>query len=49
MIGIVLTPYFVSIGWLQRGRPARKIMFLIALGTIMGAAIVDMTLIWAER
>jgi uncharacterized oligopeptide transporter (OPT) family protein len=45
LIGIVLKPYFVSIGWLQPGDPPRKIMFLIALGWIMGAAIVDMTLI----
>ncbi len=45
VIGIVLKPYFVSIGWLHAGDPPRKIMFLIALGWIMGAAIVDMTLI----
>jgi len=45
VIGLLLKPYFVSIGWLQAGDPPRKIMFLIALGWIMGAAIVDMTLI----
>ena len=45
VIGIVLKPYFISIGWLQAGDPPRKIMFLIALGWIMGAAIVDMSLI----
>jgi hypothetical protein len=45
VIGILLKPYFIAIGWLQAGDPPRKIMFLIALGTIMGAAIVDMTLI----
>jgi uncharacterized oligopeptide transporter (OPT) family protein len=45
LLGILLKPYFVSIGWLQAGDPPRKIMFLIALGWIMGAAIVDMTLI----
>ena len=45
VVGILLKPYFISIGWLQAGDPPRKIMFLIALGTIMGAAIVDMTLI----
>jgi len=45
IVGILLKPYFVSIGWLQAGDPPRKIMFLIALGWIMGAAIVDMTLI----
>lgn len=48
LIGVVLQPYFVSIGWLQVGDPPRKIMFLIALGTIMGAALVDMALIFAR-
>ncbi len=48
IIGLVLKPYFVSIGWLQPGDPPRKIMFLIALGWIMGAAIVDMTLIFGR-
>ncbi|MDQ6638511.1 MAG: OPT/YSL family transporter [Pseudomonadota bacterium] len=48
VIGIVLKPYFVSIGWLQAGDPPRKIMFLIALGWIMGAAIVDMTMIFSR-
>ena len=48
LIGVVLQPYFVSIGWLQTGDPPRKIMFLIALGTIMGAALVDMALIFAR-
>jgi hypothetical protein len=45
VIGILLKPYFISIGWLEAGDPPRKIMFLIALGWIMGAAIVDMSLI----
>ena len=40
-----LTPYFISIGWLHEGEPFRKIAFLIALGMILGAAIVDMGLI----
>jgi uncharacterized oligopeptide transporter (OPT) family protein len=48
VIGILLKPYFISIGWLQAGDPPRKIMFLIALGLIMGAAIVDMTLIFGR-
>ena len=48
VIGIALKPYFVSIGWLEAGDPPRKIMFLIALGWIMGAAIVDMALILAR-
>ncbi|MGV3570135.1 MAG: OPT/YSL family transporter [Ramlibacter sp.] len=46
LIGWALQPYFVRIGWLEPGDPARKIMFLIALGTIMGAALVDLTLIF---
>jgi hypothetical protein len=44
-IGHVMTPYLVSIGWLHEGDPFRKIGFVVALGTILGAAIVDMTLI----
>jgi len=40
-----LTPYFVSIGWLKDGEPFRKIAFLIALGMILGAAVIDMALI----
>ena len=40
-----LVPHFVSIGWLQAGEPFRKITFLIALGMILGASIIDMTLI----
>ena len=46
LIGWALVPYFVSIGWLHEGDPFRKIMFLIALGTIMGAAVVDLSLIF---
>ena len=48
LIGWALTPFFVSIGWLEPGDPFRKIMFLIALGTIMGAAIVDLALIFRQ-
>src|SRR5437763_7030654 len=46
LLGVVLTPYFISIGWLAPGDPFRKIMFLIALGTIMGAAIIELVLIF---
>lgn len=46
LIGLALQPSLVSIGWLQPGDPPRKAMFLIALGTIMGAAIVDLALIF---
>jgi len=45
-ISWALQPFFVSIGWLQAGDPFRKITFLIALGTILGAAIVDLALIF---
>lgn len=41
-------PYFVSIGWLAPGDPFRKITFLIALGMIMGAAILDIALILVQ-
>jgi uncharacterized oligopeptide transporter (OPT) family protein len=45
LIGVWLTPYLVSIGWLEKGEPFRKIGFIIALGTILGAAILDVGLI----
>ncbi len=48
LLGWALRPFFVSIGWLESGDPFRKIMFLIALGTIMGAAIVDLALIFRQ-
>ena len=48
LLGVALTPFFVSIGWLSKGDPFRKITFLIALGMIMGAAIVDITLVLWE-
>lgn len=41
-----LSPFFISIGWLKEGEPFRKISFLIALGMILGAAIVDLSLIF---
>jgi uncharacterized oligopeptide transporter (OPT) family protein len=42
VIGTALVPTFVRIGWLQAGDPPRKITFLIALGLILGAAVVDL-------
>ncbi|HET9580940.1 MAG TPA: OPT/YSL family transporter [Usitatibacter sp.] len=48
VLGWALTPYFVSIGWLGPNDPFRKITFLIALGTIMGAAVIDLALIFWE-
>ena len=44
-IGELMKPYLVSIGWLTAGAPFRKIGFIIALGTILGAAIVDVSII----
>jgi uncharacterized oligopeptide transporter (OPT) family protein len=46
LLGWALIPYFVSIGWLHEGDPFRKITFLLALGMIMGAAVVDLGLIF---
>jgi uncharacterized oligopeptide transporter (OPT) family protein len=40
-----LMPFFIGIGWLAEGEPFRKIAFLIALGMVLGAAIVDIGLI----
>lgn len=48
LTGTLLIPYFVSIGWLNAGEPFRKITFLIGLGLIMGAAILDIGQILAE-
>ncbi len=44
-IGVYLTPWLRANGWLDEHAPFRKIGFIAALGMIMGAAIVDMTLI----
>lgn len=48
LIGDGLKPYLIGIGWLDAGAPFRKIGFIIALGTILGAAIVDICLILVE-
>lgn len=45
LIGEALKPYLVRIGWLDPYAPFRKIGFIIALGTILGAALVDVSLI----
>src|ERR1017187_2166607 len=45
LVGWAMIPYFISIGWLKGGEPFRKITFLIALGMIMGAALIDVSLI----
>ena len=48
LIGKCLTPYLVSIGWLGPDDPFRKIGFIISLGTILGAAMVDICLILVQ-
>jgi uncharacterized oligopeptide transporter (OPT) family protein len=45
LLGWALQPFFVGIGWLEAGDPFRKITFLVALGAIMGAALVDLAVI----
>jgi uncharacterized oligopeptide transporter (OPT) family protein len=45
LIGRWQTPNLISIGWLHPGDPFRKIGFIISLGTILGAAIIDIVLI----
>jgi len=48
LIGKWQVPYLISIGWLKPGEPFRKIGFIIALGTILGAAIVDLAVILTQ-
>ena len=43
-----LKPTLVAAGWLEEGAPFRTIGFIIALGTILGAAIVDISLILVQ-
>jgi uncharacterized oligopeptide transporter (OPT) family protein len=44
-VGELIVPYLREIHWLGEKDPFRKVGFLIALGMILGAAIVDLTLI----
>lgn len=44
-IGLWLTPWLRANGWLGPHDPFRKVGFLVALGMILGAAIVDMSLL----
>jgi uncharacterized oligopeptide transporter (OPT) family protein len=48
VVGEWLKPYLISIDWLGPGDPFRKIGFIIALGTILGAALVDVSMILFE-
>ena len=44
-VGAALTPWLRRIGWLGPQDTYRKIGFVIALGTILGAAIIDLSII----
>ncbi|HSN30063.1 MAG TPA: OPT/YSL family transporter, partial [Kofleriaceae bacterium] len=44
-IGVLITPWLVDQGLINAGDPFRKIGFIFALGTILGAAILDMTML----
>lgn len=44
-IGLWLTPWLRSIGWLEGTAPFKRIGFIIALGTILGAAMIDLAII----
>jgi uncharacterized oligopeptide transporter (OPT) family protein len=48
LIGVGIKPHLIEIGWLAEGEPYRKIGFIISLGTILGAAGLDITLILIE-
>jgi uncharacterized oligopeptide transporter (OPT) family protein len=45
LLGWWQTPRLIALGWLQPGDSYRKIGFIISLGTIMGAVILDLALI----
>ncbi|HEX2900598.1 MAG TPA: OPT/YSL family transporter, partial [Bacteroidia bacterium] len=48
LIGLGVKPHLIEIGWLGPSDPYRKIGFIISLGTILGAAGLDITLILVE-
>ncbi|HEY3862752.1 MAG TPA: OPT/YSL family transporter [Verrucomicrobiae bacterium] len=48
LIGYAVTPHLLRIGWLDEGDHYRKIGFIISLGAIMGAALLDVGLILAQ-
>ncbi len=48
VIFTALTPYLRSIGWLGAHDPFRKISFLIGLGMILGAAVVDLSMVMRD-
>ncbi|AOS45404.1 OPT oligopeptide transporter protein [Lacunisphaera limnophila] len=48
LIGLAAKPHLIEIGWLGANDPYRKIGFIISLGTILGAAGLDIVLILIE-
>jgi uncharacterized oligopeptide transporter (OPT) family protein len=48
ILGRWQTPHLVSLGWLNPEDPYRKIGFIISLGAILGAAMLDLALILAQ-
>jgi uncharacterized oligopeptide transporter (OPT) family protein len=48
LIGEEAAPWLREMGWLGANDPVRKFGFVVALGTILGAAIVDLSLIFRQ-
>jgi uncharacterized oligopeptide transporter (OPT) family protein len=48
IIGKLATPHLVSIHWIGPNDPYRKIGFIISLGGILGAAVLDLAVIFAQ-
>jgi uncharacterized oligopeptide transporter (OPT) family protein len=48
LIGRWQTPHLIEMGWLNANEPYRKIGFIISLGSILGAASLDLVLILIE-
>jgi uncharacterized oligopeptide transporter (OPT) family protein len=48
LVGLGMKPHLVGIGWLAPDAPYRKIGFVISLGTVLGAAGLDITLLLLE-
>jgi uncharacterized oligopeptide transporter (OPT) family protein len=56
LLGLALTPWLRRIGWLRPNEPYKTVGFVIALGTILGAAVLDLAVIgykfiaqWKEK
>ena len=45
LLGLALTPWLRRIGWLRPNEPYKTVGFVIALGTILGAAVLDLAII----